>query len=142
MNKVNDLFSNIKQTDIDLPSNHKFGYFFTFVFLIASIYFYLKHLNFFFYIFFTASIIFFVITLIATDILKPLNKLWMGFGLILGKAISPIVMGVIFFIIFTPIGVLMRVFGRDELHINFKYKDTYWIKRNQNIQSNSFRNQF
>ena len=134
------MFSKIK--DIDLPSNHKFGYFFTFVFLIASIYFYIRHVNLFFYIFFTTSIIFFFITLIAADILKPLNKLWMIFGLILGKIISPIVMGVIFFIIFTPIGVIMRLFGRDELRLSLKYKDTYWIKRNQNIQSNSFRNQF
>lgn len=86
--------------------------------------------------------IFCLVTLFKAEILRPLNKLWMGFGLVLEMIVSPIVMGAIFFIIFTPIGILMRFFGRDELILQFKKKPTFWIKRNEDIQSNSFRRQF
>ena len=125
-----------------LPSNHKFGYFFTFIFLIASIYFYSIEINIAFYILGTCSIVLFLVTLFKAEILRPLNKLWMSFGLVLGIVVSPIVMGAIFFLIFTPIGILMRLFGRDELLIHFKTKPSYWTKRNEDIQSNSFRKQY
>ena len=127
---------------IKLPSNRKFGFFFTLVFLIFSIYFYIKEAEILFYIFFLSSICFLAFTLFATNSLRPLNKLWMSFGLVLGMIVSPIVMGVIFFIIFTPIGILMRLFGRDELLLQFKTKPSYWIKRDESIKLNSFRRQF
>jgi len=66
----------------------------------------------------------------------------MSFGLVLGMIVSPIVMGAIFFMIFTPIGILMRLFGRDELLLQFKTKPSYWTKRKNDLQSNSFRRQF
>ena len=131
-----------KYKNIVLPSNQKFGYFFTFVFLITSIYFYFRENNMAFYVLGTCSIVFFSVTLFKAEILKPLNKLWMGFGLVLGMIVSPIVMGFIFFMIFTPIGILMRLFGRDELLLKFKAKPSYWSKRNVDIQSNSLRSQF
>lgn len=129
-------------SDIKLPSNHKFGYFFTFIFLIASLFFFFREINLVFYLLGTCSIVFFLVTLFKAEILRPLNKLWMSFGLVLGMIVSPIVMGFIFFIIFTPIGILMRLFGRDELLLKFKTKPSYWTKRNDDIQSNSFRKQF
>jgi len=129
-------------SDIKLPSNHKFGYFFTFIFLIASLYFFFREINLAFYVLGTCSIVFFLVTLFKAEILRPLNKLWISFGLFLGMIVSPIVMGFIFFIIFTPIGILMRLFGRDELLLKFKTKPSYWTKRNDDIQSNSFRKQF
>ncbi len=95
-----------------------------------------------FYVLGACSIVFFIVTLLKAEILKPLNKLWMGFGLVLGMIVSPMVMGVIFFMIFTPIGILMRLFGRDELLLQFKAKSSYWIKRHEDIHSNSFRRQF
>ena len=128
--------------NIELPSNHKFGYFFTLIFLIASMYFLFKEINMAFYVLGTCSIVFFLVTLFKAEILRPLNKLWMGFGLVLGMIVSTIVMGAIFFIIFTPIAILMRLFGRDELLIQFKTKPSYWTKRNVDIQSNSFSRQF
>ena len=130
------------KNNIELPSNKKFGYFFTFIFLCSSTYFYFEKISFVFYALGLISIIFFFITTFKADILRPLNKLWMSFGLILGLIVSPIVMGVIFFLIFTPIGILMRLFGRDELLLRFINKPSYWIKRDENIQSNSLRNQF
>ena len=128
--------------NIVLPSNQKFGYFFTFIFLIASIYFYFRENNMAFYVLGKCSIVFFLVTFFKAEILKPLNRLWMSFGLVLGMIVSPIVMGAIFFMIFTPIGILMRLFGRDELLLKFKTKPSYWTKRNNDLQSNSFRRQF
>ena len=128
--------------NIELPSNQRFGYFFTFIFLISSIYFYFKEIYITFYILGGCSIVFFLVTFFKAEILLPLNKLWMSFGLFLGMIISPMVMGLIFFIIFTPIGILMRLFGRDELLLKFKTKPSYWTKRNYDFQSNSFRKQF
>jgi hypothetical protein len=105
-------------------------------------YFLFKEINMAFYILGTFSIVFFLVTIFKAEILRPLNKLWMRFGLVLGMIVSPIVMGAIFFIIFTPIGILMRLFGRDELLLQFKTKPSYWTKRNEDIHSNSFRKQF
>jgi hypothetical protein len=130
------------KNNFELPSNHKFGYFFTFIFFITSMYFLFKEINMAFYILGTFSIVFFLVTIFKAEILRPLNKLWMRFGLVLGMIVSPIVMGAIFFIIFTPIGILMRLFGRDELLLQFKTKPSYWTKRNEDIHSNSFRKQF
>ena len=130
------------KNNFELPSNHKFGYFFTFIFFVASMYFLFKEINIAFYILGTFSIVFFLVTIFKAEILRPLNKLWMGLGLVLGMIVSPIVMGAIFFIIFTPIGILMRLFGRDELLLQFKTKPSYWFERNKNIQSNSLRSQF
>ncbi len=129
-------------SEIKLPSNHKFGFFFTFIFLITATYFYFKDIYLAFYILGFVSLVFLLITIFTADKLGPLNKLWMNFGFILGKIISPIIMGFIFFLIFTPTGILMRLFGRDELLLKFKNKPSYWIKRNVDIQSNSFRKQF
>lgn len=128
--------------NIKLPSNQKFGYFFTLVFTIIAIYFYFKEINILFYTSGVISVFLFFITSFRANILKPLNKLWMKFGLILGKIINPIVMGIIYFFIFSPIGILMRLFGRDELGLRLKNKKTYWIKRNKELQTNSFKKQF
>ena len=131
-----------KYKNIQLPSNKKFGYFFTIVFLFVSAYFYFKGIIFASYYLGIASVVFFLIATLKDDILRPLNKLWMIFGLILGMIVNPIVMGVVFFFIFTPIGIIMRVIGRDELQLQFKNKSSYWIKRSVDTQSNSFRKQF
>ena len=60
----------------------------------------------------------------------PLNKLWFSFGLLLGRFISPIIMGVIFFGLVTPIGLLLRVFRKDILKLKLNNKNTYWDKKN------------
>ena len=128
--------------NITLPSDRKFGFFFTFVFLIALIYFYFKETYIPFHILVLFFIVFFLLTIFKPDILRPLNRLWMSFGFVLGIIIGPLIMGVIFFVIFTPIGILMKLFSRDELRLQFKSKSTYWIKRNEETHSNSFVKQF
>ena len=129
-------------SDVKLPSNKKFGFFFTLVFALLFAYFY-KDTNFLLaYTFGVTSLIFLFFTLVKDDILLPLNKLWMRFGLLLGIIIIPIVLGIIFFGLFTPIAFVMRLSGRDELRLKFKKKPTHWIYRNKTIKSESFKQQF
>ena len=132
----------IKEFKTELPSNRKFGFFFTAVFLVASAYFYMKTNTIGLYTFGGLAIIFLLITIIKAEILLPLNKLWMSLGHLIGLFVSPIVLGLIFFGIFTPIGFVMRLFGRDELRLKFKEKRSYWIKREIAQEFHSFKNQF
>ena len=132
----------MKFSEIELPSNRKFGIFFTFVFAVAAAYFYNSDIMTWAYLFSATSLIFLVITLVKDGLLLPLNKLWMRFGLLLGIIVSPIVLGVIFFGLFTPIAMLMRLSGRDELKLKFSRKASHWISRSEPIKSGSFKNQF
>lgn len=133
----------MKFTEIQFPSNKKFGFLFTFIFLASSFFFYLESNLIFAFGLFFMSFILLLITILNANLLFPLNKLWMQFGLLLGRIISPIVMGIIFFGMFTPMSLVMKVFGRDELQRKIKKKRSYWIKRNVNdISSETFRNQF
>ena len=132
----------MKFSDIELPSNRKFGFFFTFVFAVAAAYFFNSTNMIRAYIFTIASLIFLVVTVAKADILLPLNKLWMRFGLLLGMIVSPIVIGIIFFGLFTPIAILMRLSGRDELRLRFSHKISHWITRSEPIKSESFKHQF
>jgi len=86
--------------------------------------------------------VFLIVTIINADALLPLNKLWMKFGILLGKIVSPIIMGIIFFGIFTPIAILMRLFRRDELRLSFKKKKTHWINRKDIKEFDTFKKQF
>ena len=128
--------------NLNLPSNRKFGFFFTFVFWGTAAYLYYTENITWAYAFITISLSFLIITLVKSDVLLPLNKLWMRLGLLLGIIVSPIVLGIIFFGLFTPIAILMRLSGRDELKIKFYKKSSYWITRSEPINSNSFKNQF
>ena len=75
------------------------------------------------------SIIFLFLGLLNSNVLSPLNKLWFRFGLLLGKIISPIIMGIIFFLVVTPIAIIMRLFKKDILNLEFKENNTYWIDK-------------
>jgi hypothetical protein len=132
----------MKFSEIELPSNRKFGFFFTFVFALAATYFrYSANLTW-TYVFISAAVAFLLVTLIMSDVLLPLNKLWMRLGLLLGMIVSPIVLGVIFFGLFTPIAILMRLSGRDELRLKVTQKTSHWISRKEPIKSESFKQQF
>ena len=79
------------------------------------------------------SLIFLVLGLLNSKLLNPLNLAWVKFGKILGKVVAPIVMGVIYFIIITPIGIFLRLTGKDILQTKFSKNNSYWIKREKNI---------
>ena len=132
----------MKFSEIELPSNRKFGFFFTFVFAVVSAYFYYSANVSWAYVFFAAALVFLLITLIKSDALLTLNKLWMRFGQMLGMIVSPIVLGIIFFGLFTPIAMLMRLTGRDELRLQFTQKASHWISRSEPLKPESFKRQF
>ena len=86
------------------------------------------------------SIIFFILGVLNSKILTPFNRLWFKFGILLGSIISPIIMLIIFFFVVTPIGLFMRIIGKDLLYLKKNNKKTYWIKK-ENLKS-SMKNQF
>ena len=81
------------------------------------------------------SIIFLILGLINSKLLTPLNLVWIKFGDILGRVVAPIIMGIIYFVIITPIGLFMRAIGKDLLNTKFSNSRSYWIKREKNIGS-------
>ena len=81
------------------------------------------------------SVIFLVLGLLNSKLLNPLNIVWVKFGELLGRIIAPIVMAIIYFIIVTPIGLFMRLIGKDLLNIKFVEANTYWIKREKKVGS-------
>ena len=80
------------------------------------------------------SLIFFIITIIRPNLFTYLNRLWIKFGMLLGKIISPIVMGLVFFFVVTPIGILVRVLKKDVMGLK-RGAPSYWINREDKIQS-------
>ena len=114
--------------EIKISSNRSFGIVFFIVFLLIALYPLLKgnDLSIWSLI---ISLIFLVLGLINSKILTPLNRLWFKFGLLLGKFISPLIMGIIFFIVVTPIGIIMRLLKKDLLNLKYNKKETYWIDK-------------
>ena len=114
--------------DIKISSNRSFGIVFFILFLIISLYPLLNSepIKIWFLI---IALIFLVLGLINSKILTPLNKLWFNFGIILGKIVSPFVMGVIFFFVVTPIGLIMRLLGKDLLNLKYNGNKSYWIEK-------------
>ncbi len=80
------------------------------------------------------SSVFLILGLMNSKLLTPLNKLWFKFGMILGAIVAPVVMGIIFFLVITPIGLFMKIIGKDLLKKRHdKKKATYWIKRGKPV---------
>ncbi len=129
-------------SDMELPSNRKFGFFFAIVFVLFGIYFIFERLNTTAYVFLVFAAGFLVVSFAKADVLLPLNKMWMRLGLLLGKIISPIVLAIIFFGLFTPISLLMRLYGRDELHLKPSNKASYWKQRVEDMSNDAFKRQF
>ena len=87
------------------------------------------------------SIIFFILGVINSKLLTPLQRMWFKFGIFLGAIVSPIVMGIVYFLVVTPTGVFMRFLGKDLLKTSkVKNTSTYWIKRNK--QQSTMKKQF
>tara|TARA_B100001248_G_scaffold253237_1_gene230240 strand:- start:2853 stop:3233 length:381 start_codon:yes stop_codon:yes gene_type:complete len=80
------------------------------------------------------SIIFLILGILNSKVLSPLNNLWIKLGEILGKIIAPVVMALVYFLILTPISLLVRAFGKDLLGLKYlKQQNSYWIKRKKDI---------
>jgi len=113
-------------------SNRSFGILFFVVFLIISLWPLLKGndlRNWSLII----SILFLILGLLKSKFLTPLRRIWIKFGELLGKIISPIVLAIVFFTVVTPIGLFMKVLRKDLLNIKFTNDKSYWIKRDKDI---------
>ena len=114
---------------IKISSNRNFGLVFFIVFLIVALW-PLKYEEDIRLWSLVLSIIFFILGILNSQLLTPLNKLWFKFGMFLGLIVSPIVMGIVYFLVVTPIGTFMRLLGKDLLKTSkAKNASTYWIKR-------------
>tara|TARA_B100000609_G_C16953334_1_gene300207 strand:- start:18 stop:401 length:384 start_codon:yes stop_codon:yes gene_type:complete len=114
--------------EIKLGSNRSFGIVFFVVFLLIATYPLLNHGDIRLWSL-LLSFIFLILGLVNSKILTPLNKLWFRFGIFLGKIISPLIMGLIFFLVVTPIGLIMRVLKKDILALKYSEEKSYWIEK-------------
>ena len=80
------------------------------------------------------SLVFLIVTIIKPNLFTSLNKLWIKFGLLLGKIISPIIMGLVFFLVVTPVGIFVKIFKKDVMALKGE-KSSYWINRKDKFQS-------
>ena len=114
--------------DVKIGSNKSFGIVFFVVFLLISLYPLLNNEDIRIWSL-VISFIFLILGILNSKILSPLNKLWFKFGIFLGKVISPIIMGIIFFLVVTPIGFIMRLLGKDVLNLKYSNNKSYWIEK-------------
>ena len=114
--------------DIKISSNRSFGIVFFVVFLIIALYPLINNQDLRVWSL-VISLIFLILGLTNSKFLTPLNKWWFKFGLILGKIISPFIMAIIFFLVVTPIGFIMRIIGKDLLNLKFNKDQSYWIEK-------------
>ena len=125
--------------NIKTGSNKSFGIVFFIFFLIVAIYplYFGNSIRVWSIV---VSLIFLLLGLLNSRILTPLNLIWFQFGVLLGKIVSPVVMGLVFFVVVTPTGLIMRLLKKDLLNLKKKTSNTYWIKRDQT--KTDMKNQF
>ena len=120
-------------------TNKGFGILFFFVFLIISFYPFKNFVDVRIWSI-VIAFIFLILGFLNSKILTPLNILWFKFGIVLGKIIPPIIMGILFFFVITPIGLFMRLLGRDLLNLKFNNNLSYWIEKKD--PKSKMKNQF
>ena len=125
--------------DIKIGSNKSFGIVFFFIFLLISIYPLINNESLRVWSI-VLSLFFLFFGLLNSAILTPLNKTWFKFGNLLGKIITPLIMGIIFFLVVTPIGLLMRIVKKDLLNLRFNNNKSYWIEKKE--PKSKMKNQF
>ena len=129
----------MKNNEIKISSNKSFGVVFFIVFFLFGIWPALKGNDVRYWSIFL-SLIFLILGLLNSKLLSPLNRLWFKFGIILGNFIAPIIMGLVFFLVVTPIGLIMKLFGKDLINLKKNKDKTYWIEKKE-IKT-SMKNQF
>ena len=125
--------------DIKISSNRSFGILFFIVFLIIALYplIYGGNLRIWSVI---ISIIFLVLGVVNSRALTPFKILWLRLGMSLGKIMSPIIMGLIFFFVVTPTGLIMKIIKKDLINLKLNKNKSYWIKKND--PKSKMKNQF
>jgi len=130
----------MKKVPFKISSNRSFGFLFFVVFFVISLW-PLKSQGDVRIWALVLSLIFLILGVLNSRFLTPLNKLWFKFGILLGLIVTPIIMGIVYFVVVTPTGVLMRLLGKDLLRMSkVKNTSTYWIKSDK--QKNTMKKQF
>ena len=127
------------QKNIKLPTNRNFGIVFFIVFLLIALWPLLNENEIRIWSL-LISFIFLALGLINSNLLTPLNKIWIKFGIVLGNFVAPIVMGIVFFLVVTPTSIIMKILGKDLLNLKKNNNDSYWIQKNN--QNSKMKNQF
>jgi len=125
--------------DFNISSNRSFGIVFFVVFLLIAIFPLANSEDIRIWSLIISSI-FLILGLLKSKILTPLNRLWFKFGIFLGKIVSPLVMGAIFFFVVTPIGLIMRILGKDLLNLKYNLNKSYWVEKSD--PKSKMKNQF
>ena len=127
-----------------LPSERTFGFVFTGIFLIVAGYlWYHDGKPVAIQVFLVLSVAFLAFSIFMPIVLRPLNKAWYKLGLLMGRVVSPIVLGILFFILISPIAIVMRIAGRDPLKLRKQNVESHWIDRAPpGPESTSFKDQF
>lgn len=125
--------------NIKISSNRNFGVLFFIIFMIISLFPLFKDENIRIWAV-VVAIIFLILGLLNSSVLSPLNKIWFRFGIMLGTFVSPIVMSVVFFLVVTPISLIMKLLNKNLLGLKKNNKDSYWISSSK-IKS-KMKNQF
>ena len=125
------------------PTNKDFARFFSLVFIVISAIFFANNAFSLGILLILISALFIVLAHLKPDSLEFLNKFWFKIGVLLSKITNPVVLGFIFLVIITPVAVITRLFGRDELRIKYSSDNTYWVdKIRSNTNASDFKNQF
>ena len=119
----------MKNKKINISSNRSFGLVFFAVFLIISTWPLLDNQDIRIWSL-IISLVFLILGILNSNLLKPFNKIWFKFGMLLGNIVSPIIMSLVFFLVVTPTGYLMRFFGKDLLKLKKNKSNTYWLAKN------------
>ena len=129
----------MEENKIKIGSNRSFGIVFSVVFLIVALYPLLNGDSIRIWSIILSSI-FFIFGLLNSNILSPLNRIWFKFGIILGRIVSPTVMGLVFFLVVTPTSLILRLFKKDNLNLKKNDNRTYWIDKSE--KKSKMKNQF
>ena len=118
-----------KEEEVKVSSDRSFGIVFTLVFLAMGVW-VVSGGQSKGWLFFVSAALFLVVAIARPSILGPLNRAWAKLGLLLGQVFNPILLGVVFFLVVTPMAVIRRLLGKDSLHLKSKPDlKSYWIDR-------------
>ena len=123
------MHENLDKEEIKVSSDRSFGIVFTLVFLAVGGWVVSEGQSK-GWLFFVSAVLFLVVAIARPSILGPLNRAWAKFGLLLGQVFNPLLLGVVFFLVVTPIAVVLRLWGKDSLHLKSNPDlKSYWIDR-------------
>tara|TARA_B100001750_G_C15496882_1_gene594779 strand:+ start:980 stop:1381 length:402 start_codon:yes stop_codon:yes gene_type:complete len=133
----------MKSLDSNIPSNRQFGFFFSVIFGIASLYFAIKATAIWSLVCGVLCLATFITTVVASNRLRPANLAWYKISILLSKVVNPVVLGIIFFVLITPVALIIRFAGRDELQLKLHRQSSLWKHRLPiEHKRSTFNNQF